>query len=72
MGKIIFDQLRHSLTIVVDLCLDKGGIVEVGLGSNFEIHLTGWPLGVVGSTSTGLNVGIHTVIVASRVEAQVS
>lgn len=59
-------------TRVVDLGLDKGGIVEVRLCSDLQIDLTGGPLGVVGSASTRLNVWVDSVVVACRVIGQVA
>lgn len=58
---------------VVDLCLDKGGIVEVDLGSHLEVDPSvGGRLGVVGGTGTGLDVGVDAVVVRGRVGGEVA
>lgn len=46
--------------------MDKGGEGEhIRLDANFEVDTGGGSLGIVDSLGTGLNIGAHTVIVAS-------
>lgn len=59
-------------TRVVDLGLDEGGVVEVGLGADLEVDVRVGALGVVRGTGTGLGVGVDTVVVAGRVGRQVA
>jgi len=59
-------------TSVVDLGLDEGGVVKVGLGSDFEGDTTGGGLGVVDSLGTSLDVLANSVVVRSGEGGQVS
>lgn len=58
-------------TSVVDLGLDKGGVVEVRLGADLDRDTTGGGLGVVDGTGTSLNVLRDLVVVRGRVDGEV-
>jgi len=50
---------------VVNLRLNEGGRVKVGLGTDFEINTSGGSLGIIDSLGTGLDIRANTVVVAS-------
>lgn len=59
-------------TRVVDLGLDERGVVEVGLGADLEVDLTGRAAGVVDGLGTSLDVLGDLVVVRSRVSRKVT
>jgi hypothetical protein len=74
-----FDAWSESLGVaeaedsgVVDLGLDKGGVVKVGLGTDLEVDAAVGALGVVGGSGTRLSVSVDAVVVAGRIGAQVA
>lgn len=60
-------------TEVVDLGLDKGGVVEVGLGADLEVDLAvSGVLGVISGSGTGLDVSVDSVVVRGGVGGEVA
>lgn len=57
---------------VVDLGLDEGGRVEVGLGSDLEVHASDGRLGVVDGLGTGLDLRGDAVVVRRREDGEVA
>jgi len=55
-----------------NLSLDKGGLVEENLGTDFEVHAVGRRGRVVDGLGTGFDIGIYTMVVRGGEETQIA